>query len=147
MSWENSLTVKFMNKSHRYFLNVQQQPTLKKIAYLLYMSTSGFHSRCGGIRKSFTPPYSDEFHRKFISFHSCEKEERKWSKTGKKLTIIINNVNEKRAVVRGGDGGYNRKQREKGLSLHSIFTLYITTMSLSDSERKGLMLRLWNICG
>lgn len=39
--------------------------------YLLYMSTSGFHSRCGGILKSFTPPYSDEFHLKFISFHSC----------------------------------------------------------------------------
>ena len=38
--------------------------------YLLYISTSGFHSRWGGIRKSRTPPYSDEFHLKFISFHS-----------------------------------------------------------------------------
>lgn len=40
------------------------------IAYLLYMRTSGFHSRCGGIRKSLTPPYSEEFQRRFMSFHS-----------------------------------------------------------------------------
>lgn len=41
--------------------------------YLLYISTSGFHNLWGGILKSFTPPYSDEFHRKFMSFHSLKK--------------------------------------------------------------------------
>ena len=41
--------------------------------YLLYISTSGFHNLWGGIRKSLTPPYSDEFHRKFMSFHSLKK--------------------------------------------------------------------------
>lgn len=40
--------------------------------YLLYMSTSGFHIRCGGIRRSFTPEYSVVFHLKFMSFHSCK---------------------------------------------------------------------------
>jgi hypothetical protein len=42
------------------------------LAYLLYISTSGFHILCGGILRSFTPPYSDEFHRKLTSFHSWE---------------------------------------------------------------------------
>lgn len=39
--------------------------------YLLYMSTSGFHKRCGGILRSLTPPKSEEFHLRFMSFHSC----------------------------------------------------------------------------
>jgi len=30
----------------------------------------GFHKRCGGIRRSRTPPNSLEFHRRFMSFHS-----------------------------------------------------------------------------
>lgn len=45
--------------------------------YLLYMSTSGFHIRCGGIRRSFTPEYSVVFHLKFMSFHSCVVRGRK----------------------------------------------------------------------
>jgi hypothetical protein len=45
---------------------------LPLLAYLLYISTSGFHIRCGGILRSFTPPYSEEFHRKLTSFHSWE---------------------------------------------------------------------------
>jgi len=43
---------------------------VKRINHLLYISTSGFHRRCGGIRRSRTPPNSLEFHRRFISFHS-----------------------------------------------------------------------------
>lgn len=45
--------------------------------YLLYISTSGFHNLWGGIRKSLTPPYSDEFHRKFMSFHSFSEVKEK----------------------------------------------------------------------
>lgn len=37
---------------------------------LLYMRTSGFQRRWGGILKSRTLPYSDVFQRRFMSFHS-----------------------------------------------------------------------------
>ena len=40
--------------------------------YLLYMSTSGFHSLWGGIRMSPTSPYSDLFHCMLTSLHSCK---------------------------------------------------------------------------
>lgn len=43
----------------------------KPSSALLYISTSGFQMRCGGIRRSLTPPYSDVFHLRFMSFHSC----------------------------------------------------------------------------
>lgn len=34
------------------------------------MRTSGFHNLCGGMRRSLTPPNSDAFHLRFMSFHS-----------------------------------------------------------------------------
>ena len=40
--------------------------------HLLYMRTSGFQSRCGGILKSRTLPYLDGSHIMLTSFHSCE---------------------------------------------------------------------------
>lgn len=66
------------------------------LAYLLYISTSGFHIRCGGILRSFTPPYSEEFHRKLTSFHSwepisinsVENRDNQQNKTKKKKKLI-----------------------------------------------------------
>ena len=40
--------------------------------YLLYISTSGFQSLCGGILMSSTFPYSDLFHFKLTSVHSWD---------------------------------------------------------------------------
>jgi hypothetical protein len=50
--------------------NWKQLRALVTSSHLLYIKTSGFHIRCGGIRRSLTPPYSVVFHLKFMSFHS-----------------------------------------------------------------------------
>lgn len=91
--------------------------------HLLYISTSGFHSRCGGIRKSFTPPYSDEFHLKFISFHSYKE-----GKNGnrKKHSSLIT---------------WGMKRVCTGFNARSI----CIARRLSDRVPKGLMLRLVEI--
>ena len=41
---------------------------------LLYINMSGAQMRDGGIRMSAMLPYSDSFHRKLLSIHSCKNQ-------------------------------------------------------------------------
>jgi len=97
------------------------------LAYLLYISTSGFHIRCGGILRSFTPPYSEEFHRKLTSFHSWEP-------------ISINSVENR-------DNQQNKTKKKRNLFLYftwrlsSIQTPFRCSLHLTPDV--GMEVRRW----